>query len=77
MSILLPVNVCIIAGGVANIVDSDQTPQNAASDLDLHCLLRRVCPNPWSKYGNSIEIILDLSLRTYEIQSNNSKYEAD
>ena len=22
----------------ANSVDSDQTPQNAASDLDLHCL---------------------------------------
>ena len=33
------------AGWVANIVDPDQTPQSAASDLGLHRLLGRVCPN--------------------------------
>ena len=27
----------------------------AASDLGLHCLLRPVCPNTLSKYGNSIK----------------------
>ena len=37
---------CIATAGlVTNIVDPDQTPQNAASDLGLHCLLRPVCPN--------------------------------
>ena len=44
-SILPPVNVCKIAGLVANSVDPDQTPRSAASDLGLHCLLRPVCPN--------------------------------
>ena len=29
---------------MANSVDPDQTPQNAASDLGLHCLLRPGCP---------------------------------
>ena len=33
-----------IAGWVANSVDPDQTPQNAASDLGLHCLLRPISP---------------------------------
>ena len=28
---------------MANSVDPDQTPQNAASDQDLHCLLRPAC----------------------------------
>ena len=28
---------------MANSVDPDQTPLNAASDLGLHCLLRCVC----------------------------------
>ena len=44
-SILLPVNVCKIAGWEANSVDLDQTPRSAASDLGLHCLPRPVCPN--------------------------------
>ena len=39
MTILLPVSVCKIAEWVANSVDPDQTPQNAASDLGLHYLL--------------------------------------
>ena len=30
---------------MANSIDPDQTPQNAASDQGLHCLLRPVCPN--------------------------------
>ena len=52
---LLPVNVCKIAEWVANCVDPDQTPRSAASDLGLHCLLRYVCPNTFSKYGNMIK----------------------
>ena len=50
--ILLPADVfkhC--AGLVAISVDPDQTPQNAASDLGLHCLLRLSCPNTWGYYG--------------------------
>ena len=35
----------IIAGWVANPVDSDQTSHFVASDLGLHWLLRPVCPN--------------------------------
>ena len=30
---------------MANSVDPDQTPQNAAFDLGLHCLLRSVYSN--------------------------------
>ena len=37
---------------MANSVDPDQTPRSAASDLGLNCLLRSVCPNTLSKYGN-------------------------
>ena len=44
-SILLSVNVCNIAGSVANSTDPDQMLCSAASNLDLHCLLRPVCPN--------------------------------
>ena len=29
----------------------DETPLSAASHLGLHCLLRPVCPNTYSKYG--------------------------
>ena len=36
---------------VANSVDPDQTPQNAASDLGLYCLLRPIGQNTYSKYG--------------------------
>ena len=36
-----PCDVFQIFGLVANSVDSDQTPLSAASDLSLHCLLRR------------------------------------
>ena len=56
-SILLhvPVNVGKIAWWVANSVDSDQTPHSAASDLGLHCLLRHVSPNTYSKYDNMIK----------------------
>ena len=42
---LLPMNVCKIAGWVANSVGLDQTPRSAASDQGLHCLLRPVFPN--------------------------------
>ena len=30
-------------------VDPDETPRSAASHLGLHCLLRPVCPNTYSK----------------------------
>ena len=33
--ILLPVNVCTIAGGVTNSVDQDLTPRSVAPDLGL------------------------------------------
>ena len=52
---LLSMNVCKIAGWVANSVDPDQTPRSAASDLGLHCLLRSVFPNTQSKYGYLIK----------------------
>ena len=41
-----------IAGWVANIVDLDEMLQSEASHLDLHCLLRPIGPNTYSKYGN-------------------------
>ena len=52
---------------MANSADPDQTPQNTASDLGLHSLLRLVFPNTKSKYANLIksnpsEIILDPTL---------------
>ena len=43
---------------MANRVDSDQTPQNAASDLGLHCLLRPVS-----------QLILRVSMVIYQIES--------
>ena len=43
-----------IAGWVANSEDPDETPQNAASHLGLHCLLRPICPNTYGKYGNVV-----------------------
>ena len=64
-SILLPADVCKIAGWVANSIDPDQLPRSGMSDLDLYCLLRSICPNMWNKYGNMIiksnpsEILLD------------------
>ena len=45
MSIWLPIVVSKIAGYVANSADPDQTPQKAASDQGLHCLLSAVCTN--------------------------------
>ena len=36
---------------MANSVDPGQTPQNAASDQGLHCLLGPVCPNSQGKYS--------------------------
>ena len=38
-------NVCKIAGLVANSADPDQTPLSVVSDLGLKCSLRPVCPN--------------------------------
>ena len=44
------VNVCKIAGCVANRIDLDQTPHSVVSDLGECYLLRPVCPNALSKY---------------------------
>ena len=45
-------NVCKIAGSVANSIDPDQTPQNAASDQGLYYLFR---PDFFVKYDNFIK----------------------
>ena len=37
---------------MANSIDPDQTPQNAASDLGLHSLQRPICPNVKGYYGS-------------------------
>ena len=39
---------------MANSVDPDQMLHSAASDLCLHCLLRRVCLCIKGKYSNAI-----------------------
>ena len=39
---------------MANSVDPDQTPRSAASDLDLHCLQRPICPNTSAYHGISM-----------------------
>ena len=36
---------------VVNNVDPDEMLHSAASHLDLHCLLRLICPNIYSKNG--------------------------
>ena len=36
---------------MASSVDPDQMPRSAASDQDLRCLLRPVCPNYQGKYS--------------------------
>ena len=54
-AILLPVNLCKIAGWVANSVDSDQTPRSAASDQGLHCFFKPVFSNTQSMYSNLIK----------------------
>ena len=41
---------------MANSVDSDQTPQAAASDLGQHCLQKPICPNTKGYYGIQKEI---------------------
>ena len=47
---------------MANSVDPDQTPQNVASDLGLHCLQRPICPNSWcynGNIGNKVDLIIE------------------
>ena len=34
-------------------VKLDQTSHSAGSELDVHCLLRPVCPNTLNHYGNN------------------------
>ena len=46
-----------VAGWVANSIDPDEMPHSAASHLGLHCLLRRVCPNTYSKYGIVVDTV--------------------
>ena len=40
---------------MTNSVNADQMPQNAASDLGLHCLHRPVCLNIESKFDSLIK----------------------
>ena len=40
-----------IAVRVAKRVDPDETPHSAVSHLDLHRMLRPVCPNTYGKYS--------------------------
>ena len=35
--------------GVTSEVDTDQMLHFVISGLDLHCLIRAVCPNAWGK----------------------------
>ena len=42
---------------MANSGDPDQTAPRQ-SDLDLHCLLRPICPNIQNFYGNLVARIL-------------------
>ena len=35
-------------------VDPDQSPQNAMSDLDVHCLPRFICSNALSKCAYTV-----------------------
>ena len=39
---------------MANSVDPDEMLLSVASHLGLHCLLRSVSLNTYSKYGNSV-----------------------
>ena len=48
---IYPVLYLKFAGWVASSEDPDETSRSAASHLVLHCLLRPVCPNTYSKYG--------------------------
>ena len=52
-----------VAGLVANSVDTDQTPHEAASDLGLHYLLRPACLNIRGKYGIILRITLGRNIR--------------
>ena len=62
-----------IAGWLANSEDPDETPQNAASHLGLHCLLRPVCPNTYSKYGKLHQNCFCLPSETgYNLKGTNS-----
>ena len=38
---------------MANSVGPDEMQHSIISDLGLHCLLRPVCLNPYSKYGSA------------------------
>ena len=41
---------------MANSVDPDETPRTVASHLGLHCLLRPVCLNTYSKVKHMVLI---------------------
>ena len=51
LSMCLNIAVCM-----ANLVDTDQAPRLAASDLGQHCLLRTVRPKNSDKYGSNSHI---------------------
>ena len=43
---------------MANNVDPDQMPQNVASDLGLHCLLKPLCLNTYGKFGTDFYFLI-------------------
>ena len=53
------------AGWVANIIDPDQTQQNAAFGQDLHRFHWPVCPNAYGKLGRSLDKVLFQSMHSY------------
>ena len=59
---LVPVDLYTNSRIVANSVDLAQTPQNAASDLGLHYLLRPVCPITYRFYGKLVAVTICLLL---------------
>ena len=47
---------------MANSVDPDQMPHNAASDLGLHCSQRPISPTSWcynGNIGNKVDLIIE------------------
>ena len=54
-----------------NSVNLDQTPYDSAvSDLNLHCLLRPICPNTWGRYGKYLLFNLYHSLGIFSRRQN-------
>ena len=60
-----------------NSVDPDQTPQNAASDLDLYCLIWPVCPKIEGIYGKSMASVFRTNVHNESIFKRDVQREND